>query len=476
MNDITTVARTAQPDGTTETDIDTLLGTEPAKPWYKRNWLIGALAVAVLAVLLIWTSLGGSAAGGYATEAARREDLTVTVSATGNLQPTNQVEVGSEQSGLVEAVYADNNDRVIKGQPLARLDTSRLRDTLAQAQATFNAAQATVSQNQATASQASANLGRLQQVYELSGGKVPARSELDTARAEAERAQAGIRSAQAQVASARAQVSSAQTNLGKATIYSPVNGVVLSRSVDPGQTVAASLSAPTLFTLAEDLSSMELNVSVDEADVGQVQAGQKADFRVDAYPGRTFSATLKRVDLGANASSGSSTTTTSSSNVVAYTAVLTVANPDLLLRPGMTATAEIVTSAKPNVLVVPNAALRFRPATGAGQSGGVTSMLVPRGPRGTQASRTATTGRGSSQTVYVEDAEGQPEARQITVGSTDGQVTEVTSGQLKAGDKVITGQLAGASSSSSSGGSGGPTRQAALLSLLAVLPVRRRRG
>jgi len=473
MNDFSTVTRTVQPDGTTETDIDTLLGAEPAKPWYKRKWLIGALAVALLALLLIWTSLGGSAAGGYATEAARRENLTVTVSATGNLQPTNQVEVGSEQSGLVEAVYADNNDRVIKGQPLARLDTSRLRDTLAQAQATLNAAQATVSQNQATASQASANLGRLQQVYELSGGKVPARSELDTARAEAQRAQAGIRSGQAQVASARAQVSSAQTNLSKATIYSPVNGVVLSRSVDPGQTVAASLSAPTLFTLAEDLSSMELNVSVDEADVGQVQAGQKAEFRVDAYPGRTFNATLKRVDLGANASSGGGTSaTTSTSNVVAYTAVLTVANPDLLLRPGMTATAEIVTSAKPNVLVVPNAALRFRPTTGAGQSGGVTSMLVPRGPRGDQTSRTATAGRGSSQTVYVENAEGQPEARQISVGSTDGQVTEVTSGQLKAGEKVITGQLANASS----GGSGGPPRQAALLPLLAVLPGRRRRA
>jgi len=471
MNDVITVTQTVAADGTTDTDIDTFLGVEPAKPWYKRNLVIGAFAVLLLALLLLWVSLSGSDAQGYATEAARRENLTVTVSATGNLEPTNKVEVGSEQSGLVEAVYADNNDRVTKGQPLARLDTSRLRDTLAQAQANLNAAQATVSQNQATAAQAGANLSRLEQVYELSGGKVPARTELDTARAEAQRAQAGIRSAEAQVASARAQVSSAQTNINKATIYSPVNGVVLSRSVDPGQTVAASLSAPTLFTLAEDLSSMELNVSVDEADVGQVKAGQSAKFRVDAYPGRTFNATLKRVDLGANASDGSTTSTTSS-NVVAYTAVLTVANPDLLLRPGMTATAEIVTSARPSVLVVPNAALRFRPSTGAGQSGGVTSVLVPRGPRGDQTSRTATAGRGSTQTVYVENAEGQPEARQITVGNTDGQVTEVTSGQLKAGEKVITGQLA----SGSSRGSGGAPKQAALLPLLAVLPGKRRRG
>lgn len=471
MNDVTTITRTTQPDGTAEMDIDTFLGAETRQPWYRNKWIVAGLAVALLALFLLWSSLGSSSAQGYASEAARRENLTVTVTATGNLEPTNQVEVGSEQSGLVEAVYVDNNDRVTKGQPLARLDTSRLRDTLAQAQASLSAAQATVSQNQATASQASANLGRLQQVYQLSGGKVPARSELDTARAEAQSAQAAVRAAQAQVASTRAQVSSAQTNLSKATIYSPVNGVVLSRSVDPGQTVAASLSAPTLFTLAEDLSSMELNVSVDEADVGQVKAGQKAEFKVDAYPGRNFDAVIKRIDLGANASDGS-TTTTSTSNVVAYTAVLTVSNPDLLLRPGMTATAEIITSEKPNVLVVPNAALRFKPSAGSGQSGGVTSMLVPRGPRSGGASRTATVGRGSTQTIYVENSQGQPEARQITVGSTDGQVTEVTSGQLKAGEKVITGQLAG---ESSSGGSGAP-RQAALLPMLAVLPGRKRRG
>lgn len=469
MNDSASVTRTTNPDEAPDADLDEFLGAEPAKPWYRRRWVLAALAAVLVGLLFLWNPMGSSAPQGYATEAARRDDLTVTVTATGNLEPTNRVEVGSEQSGLVVEVYADNNDRVTRGQPLAKLDPSRLNDTLAQAQANLNAAQATVNQNQATASQASANLGRLEQVYRLSGGKVPAQSELDTARAESQRAQAGIRSAQAQVAAARAQVSSAQTNLSKATIYSPVNGVVLSRSVDPGQTVAASLSAPTLFTLAEDLSSMELNVSVDEADVGQVEAGQRAEFRVDAYPGRTFEATLERVDLGANASDGSSSSTSASAaNVVAYTAVLAVANPDLLLRPGMTATAEIVTSEKANVLVVPNAALRFRPTEGAAPGGGVASVLVPRRPRGNQTERTATTGRGSTQTVYVENSEGQPEARQITIGSTNGQVTEVTSGQLKAGEKVITGKLAG--------GPGGPSRQGMILPLVAVLPGRRRRG
>lgn len=482
MNDSASVTRTTNPDEAPDADLDEFLGAEPAKPWYRRKWVLAALAAVLVGLLFLWNPMGSSAPQGYATEAARRDDLTVTVTATGNLEPTNRVEVGSEQSGLVVEVYADNNDRVTRGQPLAKLDPSRLNDTLAQAQANLNAAQATVNQTQATASQASANLGRLEQVYRLSGGKVPAQSELDTARAESQRAQAGIRSAQAQVAAARAQVSSAQTNLSKATIYSPVNGVVLSRSVDPGQTVAASLSAPTLFTLAEDLSSMELNVSVDEADVGQVEAGQRAEFRVDAYPGRTFEATLERVDLGANASDGSSSSTSASAaNVVAYTAVLAVANPDLLLRPGMTATAEIVTSERANVLVVPNAALRFRPTEGAAPGGGgVTSVLVPRRNRGNQAERTVTTGRGSSQTVYVENSEGQPEARQITIGSTNGQVTEVTSGQLRAGERVITGKLAGGPGEGSGGGpgggSGGPPRQGMILPLVAVLPGRRRRG
>ena len=323
---------------------------------------MGAIAL-VLVLLLLSRCFTGSADGGYATETARRGSLTVTVSATGNLQPTNEVQVGSEQSGLVTQVFVDNNDRVTAGQPLARLDTARLQDALVQAQAGLASAQAQVATAQASAAQARATLARQEEVFRVSNHRVPSRTELDTARAENLRAIAGVRAAQAQVSQARAQVSSAQTNLSKATIYSPVNGVVLSRQIDPGQTVAASFKAPVLFTIAEDLSRMKLEVRVDEADVAQVHEGQRATFTVDAYPGRTFPATVTRVDVGANASgsttSGSSATNAASAtgSVVAYTAELQVANPELLLRPGMTATAEIITTERHNVLLVPNAAL-----------------------------------------------------------------------------------------------------------------------
>jgi len=245
-------------------------------------------------------------------------------------------------------------------------------------------------------------------------------------------------------------VSSAQTNLSKATIYSPVTGVVLSRQIDPGQTVAASFNAPVLFVIAEDLSRMQLEVRVDEADVAQVRDGQRASFTVDAHPGRTFPATVSRIDVGANAStaSGSSAAAAATGNVVAYTAELAVDNPELLLRPGMTATAEIVTTERENVLLVPNAALRWSPERDAAQSGGrggITSVLVPRrGRRGAQGrpEREVGIGRGSRQTVYVVGEDGNPRAIRVVVGESNGSVTEVVGGELTEGMEVITARLA----------------------------------
>lgn len=435
-------------------NLDEFLGAPATRPWWRRPTFIVGAIILIIALLLLSRCFAGEAEGGYATQKVRRGDLSVTVSATGNLQPTNQVEVGSEQSGLVTQVFVDNNDRVTQGQPLARLDTARLQDAVTQAQAGLAAAQAQVATAQASAAQARADLARQEEVYRVSGGRVPSETELDAARAENRRAQAGIRSAQAQVSQANAQVSSAQTNLSKATIYSPVNGVVLSRQIDPGQTVAASLNAPVLFIIAEDLSAMKLEVRVDEADVGQVNAGQRATFAVDAYPGRTFPARVSRIDVGANASgsttSGSSTSAAAGTgSVVAYTAELLVENADLLLRPGMTATADIVTSERRNVLLVPNAALRFNPNQGAeGQSGGITSVLVPRGGRrgaggrGGRAAREVTIGRGSRQTVYVLGEDGNPRAIQVVVGETDGSRTEIVSGELTEGAEVITARLA----------------------------------
>jgi HlyD family secretion protein len=433
-----------------EADLEDFLGAPAAKPWYKRPLYIVGAVVTVLALLLLSRCFVGEGEGGYATAEVRRGQLSVTVSATGNLQPTNQVEVGSEQSGLVTQVYVDNNDRVVAGQPLARLDTSRLQDTILQAQAGLAAAQAQVATAEATAAQARAGLARQEEVFRLSGGRVPSETELDAARAENRRAQAGVRSAQASVAQARAQVSSAQTNLSKATLYSPVTGVVLSRQIDPGQTVAASFQAPVLFTIAEDLGAMQLEVRVDEADVAQVQQGQRATFTVDAYPGRTFPATVTRVDVGANASGTAATTAAAGTgSVIAYTAELAVDNPEQLLRPGMTATAEIVTTERRNVLLVPNAALRWSPerdAAQAGQGGGITSVLVPqrgRGGRGgNRAERQVEIGRGSRQSVYVVGEDGNPVRVQVVVGESNGSVTEVTGGELREGQEVITARLA----------------------------------
>ncbi|MEH3107280.1 MAG: efflux RND transporter periplasmic adaptor subunit [Sphingomonas fennica] len=430
-----------------QTDLATFLGAgahSPRNRWIKRGLI--ALAGVLLVILLVRLATGGKAVPVWRTEAVTRGDLTVTVSATGNLQPTNQVTVGSELSGLVTQVLVDNNDRVRRGQVLARIDPARFQDTVEQSRAALAAAEAAVGQAEATRQQTRAALNRLQEVYRLSGGKVPSGTELDTGRADYARAVAAVRSAEAQVLQARAQARIDQTQLSRSLILSPVTGVVLSREIEPGQTVAASFNAPTLFVIAEDLARMKLEAKVDEADVGAVKRGQPASFTVDAFPGRRFPAKIARVDVGANTgssgstgSSGTTTTTATTSSVVSYTAELSVANGDLALRPGMTATADIVTSARRGVLLVPNAALRFTPpVAGSGGGRGVAGMMLP-GPRRQRRGSEPAIGRGSRQTVYVAGADGAARAVEVTVGETNGTQTEVT-GQIAAGDRVIVGQ------------------------------------
>lgn len=438
-------------DVTKDQDLDDFLGARPEKPW--RKWVIrGAIGLVLLIlILLLARCFSGDEGPNYATREVRKGDLTVTVSATGNLKPINQVDVGSEQSGKIMAVYVDVNDRVTKGQRLAELDTRRLVDTVNQNRAQVASAQANVAQAQAQVALAKATLDRQLNVFRLSGGRVPAKTELDAARADYQSALGNLRAAQAQVDVSRAQLSTAQTNLSISQIVSPVTGVVLSRDIEPGQTVAASFNAPVLFTIAEDLTQMEVEVSVDEADVGQVKEGQSANFTVDAFPGRTFPARVTRVNVGSNSSGSSSSSSTGTSAaaattgaVVAYTAVLSVENKDQTLRPGMTATADIVTQELRDVLLVPNAALRFKPSNGTGQGGGFTSQIVP-GPRRFRrggANRQVSFGIGSSQTVYVTAADGKPKAVQVIVGASDGARTAITGGDLKPGMRVITGQLA----------------------------------
>ncbi|HEX4736947.1 MAG TPA: efflux RND transporter periplasmic adaptor subunit [Allosphingosinicella sp.] len=421
----------------TDTNIDEFLGQPKRTRWRRwRKWVF--IGIPLLIVLLLLARCFRPAPPiHYATVPVARHDLDVTITATGNLAPTVQVNVGSEESGLVDRVYVQNNDRVAKGQPLAQLDLSRLRDALVQSQATYQAAVASVAQNRATVAQTRANLAREQQVYKLSGGKVPSLTELDTAKADYARAIANVAQAEAQVAQARAAVSTNQTNLNKGTIYAPVTGVVLSRQVEPGQTVAASFNVATLFTIAQDLSSMKLQVKVDEADVGELHPGATATFTVDAYPNRSFPATVTRVDLGANATpvvNSAGTTPTAPTNVVAYTAELAVANPEGLLKPGMTATATIVTQSVKNVLLVPNAALRFTPP--------VQEKKNIFGPPPDQP-KNAAVSRGARQQVFVVGADGKPKPIPVTVGYSNGSLTEVRGPGLRPGLQVITGQLAG---------------------------------
>ncbi|MBP6710847.1 MAG: efflux RND transporter periplasmic adaptor subunit [Propionivibrio sp.] len=393
----------------------------------KKPYLIGGAIVVAIAAYLMFAGGNGVPQGQYTTEDAATGNLVVTISASGTLQPTRSVDVGSELSGTLEAVLVNENDTVKQGQVVARLDTSKLQDTAAKSRAAVAAAVANVAQMEATVAESRANLNRLRHVAELSGGKVPSKTELESAEASYQRAVANVDSAKAAVVQAQATLKSDETNIAKAVIRAPINGVVLTRKVEPGQTVAATMTTPVLFTMAEDLTKMELQVKVDEADVGNVQVGQPASFTVSAWSGRSFPATLQRVGIG-------STTT---DNVVTYKTVLGVANDDLALRPGMTATARIVTANRENVLLVPNAALRFTPptTTDAAPQGSYISRLMPRPPQ--QKKPQAKKSSGAEPQVWVLD-NGQPKPLAVAVGASNGRQTEITGGELKTGMAVIT--------------------------------------
>ncbi|MBK6568357.1 efflux RND transporter periplasmic adaptor subunit [Candidatus Aalborgicola defluviihabitans] len=425
----------------TTADLKALLGDASAvRPWWQRPSLWGGvlLVLAVAAGLWYWQMhKASSAQPSYVTEPVQKGNLTLTVAANGTLQPTRAVNIGSELSGTVTRVFVDVNDRVKKGQILVELDTSKLSDQVLRSRAALVAAQAQQALSTATVKEARATLARFEEVAKLSGGKVPSATELDTAHATADRAVAADDSARANVTQARATLSTDETNLSKASIRSPIDGVVLSRTVDPGNAVAASLQAVTLFSIAEDIARLRLEVSVDEADVGSVQVGQKASFTVSAYPSRRYPAKITRVAYGS----------TKTDNVVTYTTYLDVDNSDLSLRPGMTASSTIVSTERNGVLLVPNTALRFSPttaaaaaATPASDSGGVVSKLLPRMPRG--GGRKSATGNGPVAKQVWTLKNGQAVAVPVKAGISDGRMTEVTGEGLQEGMAVITDQRA----------------------------------
>ncbi len=446
MNQPTTPQATPQATPQGLTDIALLLDEPAARPWWRR-WPVWVAVAALLALTVgawVWRAHSISvAAPVYSTTPVVRGDLTLVVTANGTIQPTRTVNIGSELSGTVLKVNVDVNDLVKKGQVLVVLDPAKLRDQVARSTAALASATAKVAETAATVGQARATLGRFEAVATLSGGRVPAKTELDVARATLARAIADEGVARAAVQDAQAALSTDRINLSKSSIAAPSDGVVLTRSVDPGNAVAASLQAVTLFTVAEDLRHLRVWVYVDEADVGAVKVGQDATFTVSAYLSRNFPARITRVGQGS----------TITDNVVTYLTYLDVDNADLSLRPGMTATASITAKQRKDVLLVPNTALRYSPtsaAAGAAAKKGIGASLIPRIPGGgTRRSAAAGASTAQARQVWVLQSNGNrsdpvPVAVAVMPGITDGHMTEITGGDLKVGMLVITDQKSAA--------------------------------
>lgn len=399
--------------------------------------------VVILVSLALFVSLGAwygwhhqqaikKALPHYVTEPLQRGDIVLLITATGNLFPTNEVIVGSELSGTTLEVFVDFNDHVIKGQALAKLDTTKLLQQTESNRAAVKVAEAKVTQAQATVKESLAALARQQELSRLSGGKIPSQAEMATAIAASERASADLLSAQSLVGQAQAQVRINENDLSKAVIKSPIDGMVLTRSIEPGQTVAASFTAPQLFVIAEKLERMKLEVAIAEADIALVAKGQSATFTVDAWPDRSYTANVTVVAYGSAVTQ----------NVVTYEADLEVSNDDLSLRPGMTATADIRVAESKSVFVVPAAALRFDPASASLVSSvakkSFVQSLIPMPTR--NRSRPAADDEKSVPTktakIWVLQ-DGRAISLLVTVGLSDGHQTEISAPNLTEGMSVI---------------------------------------
>lgn len=381
----------------------------------------------LVALLLVLGAAGGYAwwmsgtqsapADRWRQEAVDRGDVVQVVSANGTVNPVTSVNVGTQVSGTIIRLHADYNSAVKEGQLLAELDPALFNAALAQSEANLNSAQAALRLAQSKEA-------RTRSLVEK---KFIAQAELDTAVKELE-------AAEAQVALARAQVARDQTNLRYTIIRSPISGVVVARNVELGQTVAASFNTPTLFQIAKDLAQMQIDTSIAEADVGGIREGLPARFRVDAYPGRFFRGEVRQVRLNP----------TIQSNVVSYTVIVSADNAEGQLKPGMTAFVQITANRREGVLRVPNAALRFRPAAetaAAGKAGG-TAGATGSGGAGNNARGAGGGRRDASPRVY-KLVDGNLVAVSVQTGVSDATYTEVTGGELREGDKLVTRDLAG---------------------------------
>jgi HlyD family secretion protein len=415
---------------TTAPDIAATLALDKAGRSRKGARKIGFWLVLAALAGLVWYgwnawSSASVVTKSYTSDAAARTDLVVEVSATGTLQPLTQVDVSSEQSGVIRDVPVKENQFVKKGDVLLTLDTATLSAQVERAEAGVKASNAQVADAVTSLKEAEQLLTRARS---LNARGTVSQQDVDTALAKRDRAKSSVTSSEAALAVSQAELKLQQAALAKSTIYAPIDGIVLTRAADPGQTVAASLSAPVLFVIAEDLKRMKLEAAIDEADIGMVKQGQKASFKVDAYADKSFNAEITEVAYA-------SVTT---DNVVSYQAELGVTNDDLSLRPGMTANVDIVVREANDVLTVPNSAFRYQPAAEEKKSNwSLTSLFMPRFPRGS-AKQSVKPAADGSRTVYVLD-NGTPKAVQVRTGSTDGAKTEILSG-LNEGDAVISGE------------------------------------
>ncbi|HEX9917367.1 MAG TPA: efflux RND transporter periplasmic adaptor subunit [candidate division Zixibacteria bacterium] len=386
-----------------------------------RKIFIIIVAVPVLTLLLffILKEKNKKSEAKYITAEVQKGDISIMVTATGSLEAVTTVQVGSQVSGTILALYADFNDLVKKGQIIAQLDPTFLKAQVAQAQADLEKAVA------------SAELSKKDYERTLSLFEKNMVSESNK-----EISLTNYELAKAQEKSAQASLDRVKTNLDYATIVSPINGVVISRNVDVGQTVAASLSAPTLFTIAQDLTRMQVKTSVDEADIGSVREGQEVIFTVDAYPEQSFKGTVKQVRLSPEVVQ----------NVVSYDVIIELSNPDLLLKPGMTANVTILIDQRLDVLKVASGALRFRPAverkktsSGTKEANPMARNLSSPDTSAVKSNPIGLTGAGQK-ALWILDPQGKPKPVPVQIGISDGTFTQIISDNLKEGDKVITGQ------------------------------------
>jgi len=418
-------------------------------------------ALLAFAVLLAAAGYGGyryfiapTAAPAYKLVKLERGPLTASVAATGTLNPVVSVQVGSQVSGQLKEIFVDFNSVVTAGQMIARIDPETFEQKLRQAEADLEASRAAALTQRADLLRVEVGLKEALRDYDRKKMLVEkhfispadldkAESALDTAKAQLEVAKAQALNGEAVVRQREAQRAQARIDLGRTEIRSPVDGVVVKRSVDRGQTVAASLQAPELFIIAQNLTDMQVDTSIDEADVGRIRLGQKATFTVDAFPSRPFEGAVKQVRKAAKVES----------NVVTYTVVVTAANPDLSLLPGMTANVRIVTAQKDSVLKVANAALRFRPPnTNDDEKSAPTER--PSGGGGGGAGKGERSGKGGARSgkLWIIGADAKPQAVPVRLGLTDGSMTEITEGEIAAGAEVIAGNATPTSKPAASAG------------------------